>query len=199
VGKKGSLIKNILWNCPKWGNDDDYVDKIAKDILEFCLRETQKYKTFLGGQVLGGIHQPHPLSTGEKLMATPEGRSAGAPVAVTLTPESGTVKNGPTAILRSAAKIQPMLGQWNYCVMVNYFASVFKGNDGKEIFKTLLKGYFGAGGLQHQPNVSDVEELKKAQLDPENYKDLIVRLWGVSAHFVDLPKQLQDEMITRFS
>ena len=66
-------------------------------------------------------------------------------------------------------------------------------------FKTLLKGYFQAGGMQHQPNVSDAEELKKAQANPEKYKDLIVRLWGVSAHFVDLPKELQDEMIARFS
>lgn len=198
-GENGMLIRSILWNCPKWGNDDDYVDEIAKDILEFCLRETQKYKTFLGGQVLGGIHQPHPIPTGKILMATPEGRCAGAPVAVTLTPESGTAKNGPTAILRSAAKIDPMLVQWNYCVMVNYFASAFKGNNGKEIFKTLLTGYFKEGGLQHQPNVLDVEDLKRAQLEPKKYKDLIVRLWGVSAHFVDLPRELQDEMIARFS
>ena len=54
------------------------------------------------------------------------------------------------------------------------------------------------GGLQHQPNVLDVDDLKKAQAEPEKYKDLIVRLWGVSAHFVDLPKNLQDEMIARF-
>jgi len=197
-GENGKIIKSLLWNCPKWGNDDDYVDSIGKEILEFCLVECQKYKTFLGGQVLGGIHQPHPVPIGAKLMATPDGRSAGVPVAVTLTPASGTMKNGPTAALCSGCKIDPMLVQWNYCVMVNYFASVFKGNDGEDTFKTLLKGYFGAGGLQHQPNVLDVEELKKAQLEPEKYKDLIVRLWGVSAHFVDLSKELQDEMIARF-
>ena len=149
--------------------------------------------------MLGGIHQPHPVPTGAALMATPEGRYAGTPVAVTLTPESGTAKNGPTAILHSAAKIDPMLVQWNYCVMVNYFASTFNGNNGKEIFKTLLNGYFQEGGLQHQPNVLNVEDLKKAQLEPAKYKDIIVRLWGVSAHFVDLPKELQDELIARFS
>ncbi len=198
-GEKGMLIRSILWSCPKWGNDDDYVDEIAKDILEFCLRETQKYKTFLGGQILGGIHQAHPVAKAKGLMATPEGRYADAPIAVSLTPESGTAKNGPTAILRSAAKIDPMLVQWNYCVMINYFASAFKGNNGKETFKTLLTGYFKQGGLQHQPNVLDVEDLKRAQLEPKKYKDLIVRLWGVSAHFVDLPRELQDEMIARFN
>lgn len=198
-GKDGQILKNILWNCPKWGNDDDYIDSIAVNILEFGLKECAKHKTYFGGQVLGGIHQPHPVPTGAGLMATPEGRGAGAPVAVTLTPESGTMRNGPTAVLRSASKLDPMLIQWNFCVMINYFASTFKGNQGKEVFKTLLTGYFKAGGMQHQPNVSDVEELKKAQLEPEKYKDLIVRLWGVSAHFVDLPRELQDEMIARFS
>jgi formate C-acetyltransferase len=132
-------------------------------------------------------------------MATPEGRCASTPVAVTLTPESGTAKCGATAILRSASKLDPMLIKWNFCVQINYFASVFKGNEGKEIFKRLLMGYFKSGGMQHQPNVSDVEELRKAQLDPTKYKDLVVRLWGVSAHFVDLPRELQDEMIARFS
>ena len=199
AGMEGQILRNILWNCPKWGNDDEYVDRIAVDILEFALKACAKEKTYFGGQVLGGIHQPHPVPAGAGLMATPEGRFAGAPVAVTLTPESGTMRNGPTAVLRSACKLNPGLIQWNFCVMVNYFSSVFKGNPGKENFKTLLTSYFKAGGLQHQPNVSDVEELKRAQAEPEKYKDLIVRLWGVSAHFVDLPKELQDEMIARFS
>jgi formate C-acetyltransferase len=198
-GDGEELLRRMLWNCPKWGNDDDAVDDIAVDILEYSLRECEKYKTFLGGQVLGGIHQPHPILNGNGLMATPEGRKSGVAVAVTLSPESGTMKNGPTAALSSAAKIDPMLVQWNFCVMVNYFSSVFRGNDGKETFKQLLQGYFRAGGMQHQPNVLDVATLKKAQLEPEKYKDLIVRLWGVSAHFVDLPRELQDEMIARFT
>ena len=198
-GERGTFLRALLWKAPKWGNDDDYVDSIARDVLDFALRECEGYVTYRGGRVLGGIHQPHPVSTGKKLMATPEGRYAFAPVAVTLTPESGTMKNGATAALASAAKLDPSLNHWNCCVMVNYFASVFKGNGGRDIFISLLRGYFNSGGLQHQPNVSDVDELRRAQLSPEKYKDLIVRLWGVSAHFVDLPRELQDEMIARFS
>ena len=197
-GSEGELLRSLLWSCPKWGNDDDYVDSIAKELLESCLMECTKYKTYLGGQVLGGLHQPHPVPCGRGLMATPEGRHAGAPVAVSMTPENGTMKNVPTAALCSAAKINPDLIQWNFCIMGNYFASVFRGNDGKETFKQLLNGYFRAGGMQHQPNVLDVATLKQAQLEPAKYKDLIVRLWGVSAHFVDLPRELQDEMIARF-
>ena len=193
------VLRRILWNAPKWGNDEAYVDSIAKDLLEDCLREFGKYETYSGGKLLSGIHQPHPVPTGAGLMATPEGRHAGQPVAVTMTPESGTMKNGATAALKSASIFDPMLLQWNYCVMVNYYVSVFSGQKGKEIFKDLLLSYFRRGGVQHQPNVMDAEQLRKAQQEPEKYKDLIVRLWGVSAHFVDLTKELQDEMIARLS
>ncbi|MBQ8759125.1 MAG: hypothetical protein IJZ20_05475, partial [Clostridia bacterium] len=108
-GEKGEHVRNILWNCPKWGNDDDYVDSIAKDILEYCLNECKKYKTHLGGKVLGGIHQPHPVLNGRLLPSMPDGRKEGEAVSVTLTPANGTMRNGPTAALNSAAKIDPML------------------------------------------------------------------------------------------
>lgn len=193
------VMRRILWNAPKWGNDDPYVDSIAKDLLETCLREFGKYKTFNGGKLLAGIHQPHPVPTGAGLMATPEGRHAGKPVAVTMTPESGTMKNGATAALKSASIFDPMLLQWNYCFMVNYYASVFSGPQGKDIFKNLLQTYFRRGGVQHQPNVMDASKLKEAQAYPEKFKDLVVRLWGVSAHFVDLNRELQDELIARLS
>jgi len=198
-GEGQEIMRLQLWNAPKWGNDDDYVDCIAKDVLENTLAETGKYRTVSGGRILGGIHQPHPVPTGRNLMATPEGRHAGMPVAVTLTPENGTMKNGPTAALSSAAKLDHSLIAWNFCVMVNYYASVFQGNQGKEVFKALLHGYFSCGGMQHQPNLMDVSALKDAQQHPENYKDLIVRLWGVSAHFVLLPRELQDELIARMT
>ena len=197
--KDNELLRKLLWNAPKWGNDDPYVDAIAKDVLEYCLREFGKYKTFSGGLVLSGTHQPHPVATGWDLMATPEGRHKGTPVAVTMTPESGTMKNGATAALKSASVFDPKLLQWNYCVMINYYASVFAGENGCELFKTLLTTYFRRGGVQHQPNIMDARTLKDAQLEPEKYKDLIVRLWGISAHFVDLSKELQDELIARLS
>lgn len=197
ASKQGQLIRAILWHAPKWGNDDDMVDDIAVDVLHFGLRECEKSKTALGGVILGGIHQPHPVPTDAGLGATPEGQYAGTPVAITLTPESGTMKNGPTAALSSAAKLDPMLIQWNMCVMVNYFSSIF-ATDGTKTFERLLCGYFAKGGMQHQPNVLDVADLRRAQETLEKYRDLILRLWGASAHFVDLPKALQNEMIARF-
>lgn len=196
-GDGQEILRQLLWNAPKWGNDDDRVDAIACDLFDFCLSELARHRTFDGGVILGGIHQPHPVPTGKKLMATPEGRHAGEPVAVTLTPESGTASEGATATLSSAAKLDGRLCQWNMCVMVNYYASVFEGNEGDAIFRQLLTTYFAKGGLQHQPNVLSVEALRAAQNDPDAYRDLIVRLWGVSAVFVDLPRELQDEIIAR--
>lgn len=193
------ILRNLLWNAPKWGNDDPYVDLIAKDVIEFCLRELNTYTFYNGAPLLAGVHQPHPVPTGKGMMATPDGRHKGQPVAVTMTPASGTMKRGATAALKSASIFDPMLLQWNYCFMINYYASAFEGERGRDIFKNLLLTYFRRGGVQHQPNVLDAQALRNAQIEPEKYKDLVVRLWGVSAHFVDLPRELQDEMIARLS
>ena len=73
-------------------------------------------------------------------------------MAVTMTPESGTMRQGATAALKSASIFDHRLLQWNYCVMINYYASVFSGPQGREIFKSLLQTYFRRGGVQHQPN-----------------------------------------------
>ena len=198
-GEGQEIMRNLLWNAPKWGNDDPYVDLIAKDIIEFCLRELNSYKFYNGAPQLSGVHQPHPVPTGKGMMATPDGRHKGQPVSVTMTPASGTMKRGATAALKSASIFDASLLQWNYCFMINYYASAFEGERGREVFKNLLLTYFRRGGVQHQPNVLDASALRNAQLEPEKYKDLVVRLWGVSAHFVDLPRELQDEIIARLS
>ena len=198
-GDKNRVIRAHLKKAPKWGNDDPYVDLLAKDILEFILKEFAKKELPGGGRLLAGIHQPHPVTTGKLIGATPDGRGAAEPVSVTMTPASGTMKNGATAALKSASVFDHTLIHWNYCVMINYYASVFESENGDEIFKKLLTSYFNRGGMQHQPNVMDAAKLRCAQREPEKYRDLIVRLWGVSAHFVDLPTEMQDEIIARLS
>ena len=198
-GMENTVIRHHLQSAPKWGNDNEYVDLLAKEILEFCLLEFTKRELFDGGRLLSGIHQPHPVTTGYGIGATPDGRGAGEPIAVTMTPANGTMKNGATAALRSASIFDPKLLQWNYCFMINYYSSMFEGDEGREKFKNLLKTYFALGGMQHQPNIVDKATLLSAQDAPEKYKDLIVRLWGVSAHFVDLPKDIQDELIARLA
>ncbi len=199
LGQGEDAMRKILFSAPKWGNDHPFVDQIAKDVVEFALTEINKYTTFSGGKFLSGLHQPHPVATGKLIGATPEGRKAYTPVTVSMSPENGTMKKGATATLASASIFCSELVQWNYCCMINYYQSVFLGENAHRNFQDLLLGYFARGGMQHQPNVLDGEVLKKAMKTPNQYRDIIVRLWGVSAHFVDLPRELQEEMIARLS
>lgn len=192
------ILGQRLASGPKWGNDDDTVDLPGVEILEFACDEVLKHRTANGARHLAGIHQPHPVAYGRQIGATPQGRRSGEPIPVSLSPENGTMKNGPTAAFQSAAKINPMKNQWNNCVMLQYFDSVFNDQKGNEIMSHLIKSYFAMNGTQHQPNVVNVKDLRAAQQNPDQYKNLIVRLWGVSAHFIDLPKQIQEEFIMRY-
>ena len=191
-------MRQRLWNAPKWSNDDDYVDQDAVKVVEVTGAEINKYSTPYGGRHLSGVHQPHPVFAGRAVPATPEGRFAGTPIPVTISPENGTMNNGPVAAMRSAAKMPAKYLQWNICLMLQYYSSTFSVNGGAEKFANLLRAYHKMGGIQHQPNVVDLDALKDAQVHPENYKDLIIRMWGVSAHFVDLPRDVQDEFIARY-
>lgn len=191
-------LRQRLWNAPKWGNDDDFVDREAVDIFSCALKEINRHVTPKGGRHLGGLHQPHPVFAGRNIPATPNGRLAGMPISVTISPENGTLHYGPTAAMRSVAKIDPYDVKWNNCLMLQYFASAFRGDEGADKLWRLLNAFFSMGGMQHQPNVVDVEKLKRAQREPEKYRDLIIRMWGVSAYFVDLPRDVQDEFIARY-
>lgn len=192
------LMRQYMWNAPKWCNDDDFVDDDAIAIIAMASNKINTFKTPSGGNHLAGVHQPHPVFAGRHLPATPEGRFAGKPIPVTLSPENGTLKYGPAAAMRSVSKIDSRRIQWNSCLMLQYYSSTFGENGGSAKFTQMLRAFFKMGGIQHQPNVVDIEELKVAQIQPENYKDIIIRMWGVSAHFVDLPKDVQDEFIARF-
>lgn len=191
-------MRQWLWNAPKWCNDDDYVDADAVKLVVEASKKINEYETPYGGKHLAGVHQPHPVFAGRTLPATPEGRFAGTPIPVTISPENGTLKCGPSAAMKSAAKIPGKYLQWNSCLMLQYYSSTFGTKDGAEKFMMMLRAYYKLGGIQHQPNVVDIDKLKDAQIHPEEYKDLIIRMWGVSAHFVDLPKDVQDEFIARY-
>lgn len=191
-------MRQYLWNAPKWGNNEDYVDRDAVRIVEMACQVIGEYKTPGGGNHLSGVHQPHPVFAGRTLPATPEGRFAGTPIPVTLSPENGTLKKSAAEAMKSVSKLNSRWLQWNSCLMLQYYSSTFGEADGPEKFAGLIKAYHKLGGIQHQPNVVDISQLKDAQVHPENYKDLTIRMWGVSAHFVDLPRDIQDEFISRY-
>jgi formate C-acetyltransferase len=190
-------LRQKLLAAPKWGNDDDEVDLLGKEILEFACGEILKYRIDSEARFLSGIHQPHHVTGGARINATPDGRKAGEPIPVTLSPTNGTERNGPTAVVKSVTKIDPMLCQWNSALMLHFHPTALAGEGGLIKFDSFLRTFLSLGGIQLQMNVVDAERLRAAQREPEKYRDLVVRVWGFSTYFVDLSSGYQEEVIAR--
>ncbi|MCE5325335.1 MAG: hypothetical protein LLG01_02865 [Planctomycetaceae bacterium] len=183
--------------APKWGNDDDRVDLLGKEIVEFACREILTHRTGCGARVLSGVHQPHPWAAGTCYTATPDGRRSGEGIPVTLSPANGSDRSGPTAVMKSVAKIDPMLSQWNNALLMSFHPTAVRGREGLAKFTHLLEAFFAMGGMQLQLNVVSAETLRQAQREPQKHPDLVVRVWGMSARFVELCKGYQDDVIAR--
>ena len=183
-------------NAPKFGNDDDFADQWAVK-LHIGMEETMNrikdawgYSTTIDGSVAGAN-----VIYGLQCGATPDGRRASEPCADgTRSPLAGHDKLGPTAVLNSAGKI-PFL---HTELMNQRFMPQFMEGDNKKLFAEYLRQWYETGTLPHiQFNVVGSDELRDAQVDPEKHSELIVRVAGYSAHFVDLPKVTQDSIIDR--
>lgn len=192
------MIKNIVTNkTPKYGNDDDYADDIMKSV--FNLYE----KTITGrSNMRGGTWRINMLPTtchvyfGEVMMASPNGRLAHKPVSEGISPEKFADTKGPTAVLKSASKMDH-LKTGGTLLNQKFTPSTVAGEKGLEQMANLIRSYFNMDGHHIQFNVIDKAVLLKAQNNPEDYKDLIVRVAGYSDHFNNLSKDLQDEIIQR--
>lgn len=191
-------ILNLVRNkTPKYGNDDDYADDIMKDVFEF-------YRSQVTGRpnMLGGMYRINMLPTtchvyfGDVMMASPNGRLAHKPVSEGISPEKGADVNGPTAVVKSCAKMDH-LQTGGTLLNQKFTPSVVAGEEGLNQMANLIRTYFTMDGHHIQFNVIDKETLIKAQQNPEEYKDLIVRVAGYSDHFRNLSKALQDEIIER--
>ena len=134
---------------------------------------------------------------GSMLGATPDGRKTGEPIADAISPRQGLDKKGPTAYLRSAAKLPHRTLSNGDQLNIRFTPSSVEGDEGAEKLKQLIKTYFSLGGQQVQFNVVSTEALREAQKKPDEYKDLIVRIAGFSTYFVSLDKFTQDDFIRR--
>ncbi|MCI6467116.1 MAG: glycyl radical protein [Faecalicatena sp.] len=191
-------ILNLVRNkSPKYGNDDDYADSIMKSVFEY-------YRSQVTGRpnMLGGMYRINMLPTtchvyfGDVMMASANGRLAHKPVSEGISPEKGADTNGPTAVVKSCAKMDH-LQTGGTLLNQKFTPSVVAGEEGLEQMANLVRAYFNMDGHHIQFNVIDKETLIQAQKHPEDYKDLIVRVAGYSDHFRNLSKALQDEIIER--
>lgn len=191
------LLNLVQNHTPKYGNDDDYADDIMQSVFEY-------YRDAVTGRPnqRGGTYRVNMLPTtchvyfGEVMLASANGRRAHKPVSEGISPDKGADTNGPTAVLRSCAKMDH-LSTGGTLLNQKFTPSVVAGEDGLRQMANLIRAYFNMDGHHIQFNVIDRQTLLDAQAHPEEYKDLIVRVAGYSDHFRNLSRALQDEIIAR--
>ena len=191
-------IKRLCLDAPKYGNDDPFVDYIARDLYNSWSEIVQRYKNWLGEpfrpSMLSVVTQ---VVLGKAIGALPDGREAYLPLADGgLSPFPGTDYSGPTAVLKSAVTIKAEKQQ-STLLNIKFHPTALWGKENTEKFIVFNDVYDELGGYHVQYNVIDNKMLKDAQVHSENYQDLMVRVAGFTARFVELGKDAQDEIIKR--
>lgn len=190
--------RQLLVNkTPKYGNDDDYADKIMRRIFDAY------FDTITGRKnTKGGVYQINWLPTtvhvyfGSVIGALPDGRKAGLPLSEGISPVQGMDRHGPTAVIKSAAKMDH-LRTGGTLLNQKFTPQLLKDDRGLDSLVQLVRSYFRLDGHHIQFNVVDAPTLRAAQKNPEQYRDLIVRVAGYSDYFCDLSLALQEEIIAR--
>lgn len=192
------IIKNLVSNkTPKYGNDDDYADDIMQDVFNFYQKTITGRPNMKGGQYrINMLPTTCHVYFGEVMMASPDGRLAKKPVSEGISPSKSGDTNGPTAVIKSASKMDH-LRTGGTLLNQKFTPSVVAGENGLDQMANLVRAYFDMDGHHIQFNVIDRQTLINAQNNPQEYKDLIVRVAGYSDHFRNLSKALQDEIIDR--
>ena len=191
-------IHKLCLDAPKYGNDDKYVDNIFKEWQEWFSGMCEKYISIYGEpmyscQISVSTHGP----MGAVTIATPDGRLSGTTFADgSVSAYPGTDKNGPYALFSSASCYNHALSQ-NSQLNMKIHPSAIRGREGARKFLELIKAYIRKGGFHVQFNIVDSRMLKEAQKQPENYRGLMVRVAGFTQYWVELGKQIQDEVIAR--
>jgi formate C-acetyltransferase len=191
------LRQTIINEVPHYGNDADEVDELASWALgtfaEIMMTERGPRGFYSGGTFTMTAH----IYFGSMLGATPDGRKAGEPIADAISPRQGFDKKGPTAYLRSAAKLPHLILGNGDQLNIRFTPSSVSGDEGAAKLRSLISTYFRLGGMQVQFNVVGTQALRAAQKDPLEYKDLVVRIAGFSTYFVTLREEIQNDFITR--
>ena len=182
---------------PKFGNDDDYADDIMRAVFESYYDEVNGRPNTKGGH-----HRVNLLPTtchvyfGSVTGATPDGRRAWEPLSEGISPVQGSDRHGPTAVIKSAAKMDHARTGGTLLNM-KFTPQVLEGEEGIDQLAHLIRAYFKMDGHHVQFNVVTADTLRKAKETPEKYRDLIVRVAGYSDYFCDISEKLQNEIIAR--
>jgi trans-4-hydroxy-L-proline dehydratase len=194
---QGRLRLALRNRSPKWGNDDDAADDLMRRAFEAFVDAVDGRPNGRGGRYgVDMLPTTCHVYFGEVTGATPDGRAAGAPLSEGISPSHGMDRLGPTAVLRSAAKMDH---ERTCGTLLNMKLSpgLVDGDAGIMTVRHLIRTYFGLGGHHIQFNVVSADALREAQANPDAHRDLIVRVAGYSDYFCDISRALQDEIIQR--
>jgi len=190
-------VWHLVDEAPKYGNDNDYADAILKDVANSLQAAIAGRDTPKGSKtVVEFLPTTSHVYFGQVMLASPNGRRAGIALADGISPEKGADRNGPTAVLKSAAKLD-QLKTGGALLNLKFSPSIVLEEGGARNIAALIRSYFAMDGHHVQFNIIDRQTLLDAQENPEQYKDLIVRVAGYSDYFRNLDKALQDEIIGR--
>lgn len=193
-------LRNMAIEVPKYGNDDDYVDDIARDIANHYYKVGHSYKDINGkpfNTAFMGISNY--LPTGKVIGATPCGRKSKEPLSEGVSPFVGSDKTTPLAAMKSAAKLNQDVHSGGTLLNLRLNENLVNTKRGQSNLGAMIQSFFALGAFHVQFNTISSEILKKAQQTPEEYKDLLVRVAGYSTQFVNLSKSMQDAIIARTS
>jgi formate C-acetyltransferase len=192
------LRQRLLNDAPKWGNDDYYVDDIAIAIVEAYRQEVNKYTNFRGGKFIPALWSFYVnIDFGRGLGASADGRKAGEPVSHSIGPSTGAAANGPTAILKSCAKLPHRRMANGTSLLLDFQPFLLRKKETLATFTSLVKSAMSLSLMQLHCNIINTDKLEEAKLHPELYGDLIVRVAGYSDYFVRLSESLQNFVLER--
>ena len=192
-----AIYRMVHDKTPKYGNDDDYADDIMQEVFELYRSEITGRPNMKGGKYgVDMLPTTCHVYFGDVILATPNGRKAHKPVSEGISPEKSADRNGPTAVIKSCSKMDH-LATAGTLLNQKFTPNVVAGEKGLDNMASLIRSYFSMDGHHIQFNVIDRQTLIDAQKNPEEYKDLIVRVAGYSDFFRNLSKPLQDEIIER--
>ncbi|MEZ0536467.1 pyruvate formate lyase family protein [Caldicellulosiruptoraceae bacterium PP1] len=189
-------IRKMCLETPKYGNDDDYVDFIVKDVSNHMCEHAKKQAKKINFDyfLVVNINNYYNVRLGNLTSASADGRKKGEPLANGNNPTAGRDKNGITAFLNSLTKINSD-NHAGYVQNMKFSKTLF--NEQRPKVEALLKTYFKKGGTQAMITVVNKGDLENAMKEPEKYQNLIVRVGGFSARFVELPKDVQIDVLNR--
>jgi formate C-acetyltransferase len=192
-----SLRERFVYETPKYGNDDDYADRIMQTVFESYFKAVDGRPN-----TKGGCHRINLLPTtvhvyfGSLTGAMPDGRKSSEPLSEGVSPVQGVDTNGPTAVIKSVSKIDH-LRTGGTLLNQKFSPHLLSTEQGMDNLLHLVRTHFRLDSHHIQFNVIDAETLREAQKNPEKFRDLIVRVAGYSDYFVDLTPELQNEIIKR--